>query len=62
MSLNVCASRPRSRLYANGFLAEERSLALKRLQTEAARLASVAARRLYRERIEERPRAHGAPR
>lgn len=44
----------RTKLYANRFLADERPLALKRLQTEAARLASLAARRLYREKVEER--------
>jgi transposase len=46
--------RPRSKRYANQFLAEERPLALKRAQTAAARLAALTARRLYREKVEER--------
>ena len=46
--------RARTRRYANQFLAEERPLALRQAQTAAARLAALTARRLYRERVEER--------
>ena len=45
---------PRSKRYSNQFLAEERPLALKQAQTAAARLAALTARRLYREKVNER--------